>query len=540
MAVFTVAYAWGDSKLSGTGTITPLPSGSSIPFEIRDGVLRTPNGSAGVKVTVNPAVTSYRVDFTGLRIDGDTGATISPFTIPAGAGGEVVQLNAHGALTPIKASVAKAGRIYKVDDYAGSDPTGATSSDAAVDAAIRALGTSPGIIDFGPGVYWLETPKVLDRAGQYFRAQGLGVTTIDYRGPGVGLYCWDSTVNKNGLVAPGRAGGILGGMSITGYNNNNPGATGLRIGDLLNPTVETTHISGFNEPGGIGFLGSNKYSWTEYGNFDIRVDDCTNCYVLEGDVATHPFPAAIGSKTSWSYNSFNFGFSAEANQNGVVLRNKVNLTGATWTMNFNCNPGPTNTGVAVTVGQNATDDCHIEGMLAWLGEATVPGTVSHQDMNIGANSSLRGYGSLVFHDYSNVPWRAGNAVPYRVVFAGRVNCPSLGHYSQAEIPFVTIGDPGRFGAAGDDANYVNIEEGDNGSWPRFYMRGPSSDIGFQISTKGQGSFEYNGRPVAVTAYSAPTAWNSPGVWRQTVCDGNYLYVCVADNTWKRIPLQSIP
>jgi len=208
-------------------------------------------------------------------------------------------------------------------------------------------------------------------------------------------------------------------------------------------------------------------------------------------------------------------------------------------MNFNCNPGATNTAAAITVGQNDTDDCHVQGFLAWIGEATNPGAVAHYDMNVGANSSLRGYGSLVFQDYSTVLWRAGTAVPYRVVFYGRINCPSLGHYSDSEIPFATIGDPGRFGALGDDANYVDFLEGDNGNWPSLNARGPSADIGITVNTKGWGNFQYNGMPVAVTADAAPTAWNSPGVRRQMVSDDDYLYVCVSDNVWKRVPLQNM-
>jgi hypothetical protein len=145
----------------------------------------------------------------------------------------------------------------------------------------------------------------------------------------------------------------------------------------------------------------------------------------------------------------------------------------------------------------------------------------------------------VFLDYTNNPWRAGTAVPYRVVFSGRVNSPSLGHYSEAEIPFATIGDPGRFGARGDDANYLNIEEGDNGNWPALTARGPSDDIGVLINTKGWGNLQYNGKPVAITADAAPTAWNSPGTRGQTVADGDFFYVCISENVWKKIPLQNM-
>jgi hypothetical protein len=440
---------------------------------------------------------------------------------------------------PIQAKLNTAStQSFFVDNYAGSDPTGATASDAAVAAAIAALGTNPGVIEFGQGRYRLNSTAELSRAGQYFKAQGIGLTTIDYRGTGPALKCWDSTVNPNGLEAPGYGGGVLGGMTIDGVQNTNDGSIGLLLGDLVKPTVEEMYIFGFTRPNSIGYLAQNRYSWTEYGYFRIKSSYNTNCFVFEAH-PNHPLPEQVTYKTSFSYNYFHFAFSAEANQNGLVVRHNSSIVGASWFMNYNCNPGVTNNAAAITVGQDDSDDCHVQGFLAWLGEATNPGDVGHYDMNVGANSSLRGYGSLVFQDYSNAPWRAGTAVPYRVVFYGRINCPSLGHYSDAEVPFTTIGDPGRFGALGDDANYIDILEGDNGSWPGLNARGPSSDIGFLINTKGFGELQYNYQPVAITRGSAPTAWNSPGVWRQTVCDGDFLYVCISENVWKKIPLQNM-
>lgn len=466
---------------------------------------------------------------TKLNQGAPTWSTLSGKPVVIGAGAD--QTAARSAIN------AASRQSYFVDDYAGSDPTGTSPSDAAVAAAIAALGVNPGVIEFGQGRYRLNSTKELAHPGQYFKAQGIGLTTIDYRGTGPALKCWDSTVNPNGLEAPGYGGGVLGGMTIDGTQNTNDGSIGLLVGDLVKPTVEDAYIVGFTRPGSIGFLGQNRYSWTEYGSFRIKSSYNTNCFVLEAH-PSHPLPIITSSKTSFSYNYFHFAFSAEANQNGLVVRRHTSIIGASWFMNFNCNLGTTNTAAAITVGENSTDDCHIQGFLAWMGEATNPGDVAHYDMNIGANSSLRGHGSLVFLDYTNNPWRAGTAVPYRVVFSGRVNSPSLGHYSEAEIPFTTIGDPGRFGAKGDDANYINIEEGDNGNWPALTARGPSDDIGMLINTKGFGELQYNYQPVAVTAGAAPATANSPGVWRQMVCDNDYLYVCVSENVWKRIPLQS--
>jgi hypothetical protein len=56
---------------------------------------------------------------------------------------------------------------YLVDAY-GADPTGASASDTAVAAAIAALATDHGIVEFGIGTYRLDSTQTLAHAGQYF------------------------------------------------------------------------------------------------------------------------------------------------------------------------------------------------------------------------------------------------------------------------------------------------------------------------------------------------------------------------------------
>lgn len=370
------------------------------------------------------------------------------------------------------------GSTKFVDDYPGSDPTGATPSDTAVAAAIADLGTSPGIVEFGSGTYRLDEAQAeLGYPGQYFKAQGLGLTTIDFRGDGPALKCWDSTTDPTGVNAPGRAGGVLGGLLIDGSNNTFADSVGLMLGDLVEPVVEHTRIVGFTGAGCIGFLGQNRYGWTEYGRFDIESDDNTACFVLEA----HPDHPLVYGTNSWSYNIFDFGFSAEAEQSGVIVRNHVAAVGVTWTTKFNCNPGPTNTGTAFTFGQDEDDYVHIEAAMDWSGETTNAGAVAHTDLNWFGDGNLRGEGSLIFNDFST-PFVAGNIAPdsYKVVFSGRVDSPSLGHYARKEIPLTTIGDPGRFGALGDNANYIVTEES-VGGYPVQRPKGPTDADGNDTS-----------------------------------------------------------
>lgn len=365
-----------------------------------------------------------------------------------------------------------------VDDYRGSDSTGGTPSDSAVARAIADLGSTPGVIEFGAGTYRLDKAGAeLRYPGQYFKAQGIGLTTIDFRGEGPALKCWDSTTDPTGNAAPGRGGGVLGGLVIDGSSNTHADSVGLMLGDLVEPVVEHTRIVGFTGRRSIGFLGQNRYGWTEYGRFDIQSDYNTTCFVVEGH-PDHPLPYGTNS---WSYNDFCFGFSAEANQDGVVVRNHVGANGVSWRTKFNCNPGRTNSGVAFTFGQGKNDYVQIEAAMDWSGETTNSGAVAHTDMNWFGDGNLRGEGTLIFNDFST-PFVAGNIKPgaYKVVFAGRVDTPSLGHYARVEIPLTTLGDPGRFGARGDGANYIVTEESVRG-YPVQRPKGPADPDGTPTS-----------------------------------------------------------
>ncbi|OBF44809.1 hypothetical protein A5719_05380 [Mycolicibacterium peregrinum] len=163
------------------------------------------------------------------------------------------------------------------------------------------------------------------------------------------------------------------------------------------------------------------------------------------------------------------------------MRNHVGANGVTWTTKFNCNPGRTNSGVAFTFGRDKNDYVQIEAAMNWSGETTNAGTVAHTDMNWSGDGNLRGEGTLIFSDFST-PFVAGNIKPgdYRVVFSGRLDSPSLGHYARVEIPLATIGDPGRFGALGDDANYITTQESVRG-YPVQRPRGPADVHGNDTS-----------------------------------------------------------
>ena len=286
-------------------------------------------------------------------------------------------------------------KIFFVDDYS-SDPTGATASDVAVAAAISALGPDPGIIEFGVGTYRLDTPKVLSHAGQYFRFQGLGVTTIDARANGVTLRVWDSTVDPSGNSAPGYGGGFLGGATITGYNNTHTGAVGIQIGDLVGGQIDSGfRVHEFYRTGQVGCLLQSRYSWLEFSEIHMRSDYNATCF----EISAHPsHPHAFGP-ASFSYCNFDLNFGAYANQKGIVIKNNVVSVGFSWQSRFNLGSeeGETNTGVAFEIGTDGSY-CQFNGEFRWHGENNCSGQ-AHKDLLFGAQSHIRGYGSIVFEEF---------------------------------------------------------------------------------------------------------------------------------------------
>lgn len=472
-------------------------------------------------VTLNhpgDAVTLQVVTISSVKRWKVTESMISPSTIAG--------ISALGAVT------------FLVDSF-GADPTGSTASDTAVAAAITAMGTSPGILEFGVGTYLLNSTKTIAYPGQGIKGQGKRATTIDYRGTGDCLRWWDSTVPTNGLTAP-QIGGTFTGLKIDLSNNANSGVVGIHVGDLYAPIINDVWIYGWGTTSSKGLWGENRYTWTERANFNLIVDYCTDDYLFETN-ASHPLAAG----SSWSYSDFWLAFNVIANQNAITLKNKVAMTGVRLTAIGNADPGTTNTGVVLTVGTAGGDTSFLTGEVNLVVESTNPGTTGHKDINLNGTAGIQAYGALDFNAFSS-PFIAGSASPTAVWFFGRINCPSLGQMAsgQAFSSTVDIGVGRRIrdknnntlldtSATASAVNYMYLINAAAGSAPVIGSAGSDTDVHFDIFTQGAGTVRANFNPVGVKV-SVPSTATSTGVVGQWAADSSFFYVCTATNTWRRV------
>lgn len=335
---------------------------------------------------------------------------------------------------------------YPVDVY-GADPTGVGFSDAAVAAAITAMGTAGGLLTFGIGTYKLSSTKTLSYPGQGIHGQGAGATKIDWTGSGDCFRVWDSTVPTDGSTSPRNAGPITG-FTIDGTNSSGSVASyALHIGDLYGIHIQNVAIKDFNTAGSIGFWGENRYSWSERAHIQMQVDRAATCYMFDRN-ASHP-----NAESSWDYSSFNLSVVINANQNGLIVKNNTDMLGIDMVLWGNCHSAVTNTGTLIIIGTTGGDASYIKGGLQIWGEAMGGTGVYHTDINIGAAARLEGVGILQFiTGYSFV---AGTASRYNTKFSGRINCPSLGYMAGSQ-GLRTTGVVATTPGAGDGAGHTHF------------------------------------------------------------------------------------
>ena len=378
-----------------------------------------PKGDKGDKGDTGPAGPVGPIGPTGLY--GPQGATgpAGP-TGPTGAKGDP--------------GVAMLPKIYLIDEY-GADPTGVADSNQALIDAYTAMGSNPGIIEFGIGTYKLfvglnEASGRLLRPGQGVVGQGSGVTTIDFRGTGACFEFRNKTFSTTGT----KPAGPVEGFTILGWNGSGA-AQGIRYGDIWRMRIEDVEISGFNRSGCIGLWGDNKTNWSERAHIEITVNQCTECFVFESNT---------GDPTSGSfdYSQYWLSFVIQPNQHGFVLRSgttgsKTSMNGASVTLTGNCqlaSVGGTNTGAMFRVGKDNNDEANFSGELNIGVETsgTVGGTAHYDFMqgdgpHFNIKSRVSAHGAINLIPFSGTNFQYGTAGPRTFAFAGMLKgSPSLG------------------------------------------------------------------------------------------------------------------
>lgn len=335
------------------------------------------------------------------------------------------------------AGVGQRPSVFHVDDY-GADPTGATSSSQAVADAYAAMGSSPGVIEFGIGTYRLTAG--LNAANgtaleplQGIRGQGSGVTKIDFRGTGACFEFRDTDFFNTNIYH--QHGGCHG-LSIVGWLNSNTNTYGIRYGDMWRVRISDVEIVGLNKAGCIGLWGDNQVAWSERAFVECVVSQCTECFVFESNTGST-------SSGSFDYSQYWLSFIVQPGQHAFVLRSgsagsKVSMNGASVTLTGNCQlssgAGVPNTGELFRVGKDNDDAASYSGELQ-IGVETSGSTggVGHYDFMMGDGpywlvaSRVTASGSINLIPFSGARFQTGNATPRTFAFGGMLkNSPALG------------------------------------------------------------------------------------------------------------------
>ncbi|OMC55384.1 hypothetical protein A5747_13405 [Mycobacterium sp. IS-836] len=301
-------------------------------------------------------------------------------------------------------------RIYHVDSF-GADATGTVHSDAAVAAALDAMGSSPGILQFGIGKYTLSQTITL-AGNQALKGQGIEQTTLDWVGTGDCIRLYDPDT-----IFPPSKTGLISGLKIMGFSAG-ANSTGIHAGDLYNMRIRDVWICDFAAAGCVGIRLENTKQLSERAQCAATIDNCDTAVVFEHSVTGDP---------SFSYSDWSFTIKAYANQNGVVIRNGI-MTHSSLTIRGNCynchasggfgtrnetlTASDTNTGVALTVGATDSDTARIETCQLFIGienggmaESATPG---HVTLNLGAGAFIWASGIINFFRVTGFSdWTAG-------------------------------------------------------------------------------------------------------------------------------------
>lgn len=229
---------------------------------------------------------------------------------------------------------------------------------------------------------------------------------------------------------------------------------------------------------------------------------------------------------------------------GYAIDSSVGVANATSTNNvlFGCSsePSPINS-VYINGEFNSVYSHRMENQSS-MGTGVIFGTNANARYNTVINPCMYNIAT----QYSGIDTTKGNLIldPYRVgTTIGRLRLdqnleirPSSGDASINLIP--NNGDPSKIGYIsfgtsligsqiyGDDT-YLNLAAGPAGNWQRIA----------RIKNTATGPFEVLQKFV-ITNPQTPASAGATGTQGQIAWDTDYLYVCIATNTWKRVALNS--
>lgn len=389
------------------------------------------------------------------------------------------------SLPYIASDPVSAPAVHYVDRY-GADPTGVTSSDAAVAAARTALGTSPGVIVFGVGTYLLTeglnaANGTIIGLNQGVKGQGASLTKVKYTGEDA---CFEFRNTAWEFNTASQGGDGISGIWIEGWDNLNTDVYAIRYGDIGKMRISDVHIVGFNNAGDVGIYGDNQVGWSERANLEASVEQCTTCFLFEGCLPN----AANSYSSSFDYSRYEFKFVAIADQDAFVLRGKpggmrTSMNGVYLGLTGNCQlAANTQDGALFRIGLDNDDEAAFTGELYINVETSGDGNngEAHHDFMMGGagpfwevNSRVSAFGTINLIPYSGSNFKVGTAHVRNFAFAGLLKkSPTFGSTtnSQAFQPLQLVSQArGEYWVAPTNAvQMVYIEEATAGTFRLSY------------------------------------------------------------------------
>ena len=335
--------------------------------------------------------------------------TIPSDTHTAGNSGHVTDHNNIADMLKLNTGINLANTAYA----GGADPTGATFSDAALAAALAALGSNYGQIIIPPGTYKFNNSHTFGPGQGLVCPEGFNNDcTIYYHGDSSFIHAYDPAFNID-LPYPTSPGPTFSGFTIDGTSAGSA-AVGFELGDLQAPTVNL-QIQNFTGATAIGAWFNNTVGWVEYGFVTINLINCTSCVVFDNNGGLSTFDAM----------AFQFTVALQPNQNGVTWQNGAYQQTGTFILYGGAQGAlSTNSGNVVNM---------VNGGLKYV-QTTIAcecdygtGTVGPVSINFNSsNGQFIGFGLIAFTNQSGTFQSSNCYQNYSFAFSGYITVQTSG------------------------------------------------------------------------------------------------------------------
>jgi len=286
-----------------------------------------------------------------------------------------------GAMTAAGAAAGASGWVSVVSF--GADPSGATDSTAAIQAAISALPATGGVVYLPAGTYQVSSTLTCTTVPAYFQGDGAWATTLAFTGTGDCVRIYDPT----GYSSRTRFSGGFCGITIDGASAK-PGAVGLHLGDLLQYQFDMT-VQNFTGAGSIGIHLDNAYYWTEQLRGRIYAQNCASHVVFDCSGTLMTSSGSFERCDLDIYiNQWQAAFDGVVFRNGAFTGNgSLRIRG-----NFGSSPSPVTSAVlrltgSTPSGRQYPSNAGIQNGLVDIGVECTPGTYTPQTIAFGSSAN---------------------------------------------------------------------------------------------------------------------------------------------------------